>query len=545
MKRLLPLMSVCLLSVVAITAWGSSRRHPTVLYVGHWPSVHYAYRTIQAAVNVARPGDRVLIAAGDYHESPSSGVGVRVRTRDITVEGVDRNTVIVDGTKPGAASPCDPDPRFQNFGPVIHRPNGVLINGRNGIEVRASGVTVENLTVCNFVGTASANEFGNQVWFNGGAATGKTGLASYHVANVTTTSTYIPVAASPSQGTPPVPMAADAGVLISNVTGPGTVIHSFASNMADSGFHIAACPDCKAAFDHDTAKHNVIGFSATDAGGRLLLKHSVFEHNGAGVNLASENNEDAPPPQDGACPPGVRGPEPFAPERCTVIEHNTVQANNNSDVSPEAAEVFLGAGIDIAGGRHDLVFANYVSNQGSYGIVTTVFVSTGSGGFPNADCQQGRALPGNTCFFNASDNLIADNELRNDGFFENPTNGDLEDAALPATAPDCFRGNADRSGRLTVAPHGLPVGQDCAAHRGDTLFGVLGVQLLCAVGAFGDCHGGNGNAVLRPLAALSHLLQVPFDAAAVRDTRAIYPAPGRYVTPWPGRQPSLHPKESR
>jgi len=329
--------------------------------------------------------------------------------------------------------------------------------------------------------------------------------------------------------------------LISNAAGPGNVINSFASNMADSGFHIAGCPDCNAAFDRDTADHNVIGFSATDAGGRLLLENSLFEHNGAGVNLASENNENAPPPQDGACPPGTSGPEPIAPRICTVIEHNTVEANNNADISPEPAGVFLGAGIDIAGGQHDLVFSNDVSGQGSYGIVTTIFLSDRSGGFPNAGCQGGRAVPAVGCLFSASGDVIADNALQHNGTFTNPTNGDLADATVAGSAPNCYRGNTDRSGPLTGAPPGLQAAQGCAAPRGGTFFGVLGVEEVCAARAGVDCPAGYGNAALSLLAAWSHILHTSFDASALLNTRAIYPPPGNYVAPRPAPQPSLHP----
>ena len=403
--------------------------------------------------------------------------------------------------------------------------------------------------MCNFVGISQEDKFGNELWFDGGAGTGKTGLGHYRVADVTATSTYIPMAPIAQQAPPPVPMVARTGVLISNAAGPGRAIHSFASNIADAGFHIAGCPDCNAMFDHDTAKHNVIGLSATDAGGRLLLEHSVFEHNGDGVNLASENNEDAPPPQDGACPSGVAGPEPIAPGICTVIEHNTIGANNNTDVSPDTVEEpegFLGVGIDISGGQPDLVFKNHVSDQGSYSILTTVYVNaltTGRPGprFPNADCQAGRFLLPGACFFNASGNLIADNALGHDGTFANPTSGDLADATVADTASNCYRGNTHRSGRPTTAPHGLQAGQACAARRGATLVGVLGVQVACAARAFGGCHWGTGNAVLSSLATLSHLLHIPFDASTVRNTRAIYPSPGRYVAPRPASQPSLHP----
>ena len=47
--------------------------------------------TIQAAVDHARPGDLVLVAAGTYHES------VRVLRRGVTIRGEDRNTVVLDG----------------------------------------------------------------------------------------------------------------------------------------------------------------------------------------------------------------------------------------------------------------------------------------------------------------------------------------------------------------------------------------------------------------------------------------------------------------
>jgi hypothetical protein len=536
-RRLFTPLVVSAIALAAATQSSAGHRD-SLLHVGVWPGVSHTYRTIQAAVNAARPGDRILVAAGDYHESPAATTGVRVTTPDITIEGVDRNSVIVDGTKPGATRACDASPRFQNFGPITHRSNGVLLNGRNGIVIdHVSGVTVENLTVCNFLGASSMNQFGNEIWFDGGAATGRTGLGAYRVANITATSTYV---AESSPQPPPVSLAAYAGVLISNAAGPGSVTHSFASNMADSGFHIAACRDCNATFDHDIAIHNDIGFSGTDAGGRLLVENSLFEHNGAGINLASENNQDAPPPQDGLCPSGMSGPVPAAPSICTVIEHNAVQANDNLDVSPDAAEVFVGAGIDIAGGMHDLVFENRIADQSSYGVVTTVFANTHATAYPNARCQEGRPLPAGGCFFNASGNVVADNTLRHNGAFGNPTNGDLADATMAGKPANCFRDNSDGHGPPTMAPRGLQAAHGCAARRGDSLLGVLGVQLLCAVRAFGDC-GGNGSAALPVLASFSRALNARFDASALHNTRASYPAPGRYVAPRPGPQPSLRP----
>src|SRR5215469_9478195 len=130
---------------------------PQVLRVGSYHGIPGQFQTIQAAVNAAQPGDWILIGPGDYHEQGTSPAGVLVRTPNLHLRGMDRNHVIVDGTLPGASA-CSSDPALQDFGP----------NGRDGIEVlKTDGVSVENLTVCNFLSDNSGDN-GNQVWFNGG-----------------------------------------------------------------------------------------------------------------------------------------------------------------------------------------------------------------------------------------------------------------------------------------------------------------------------------------------------------------------------------------
>src|SRR5207253_1697613 len=44
------------------------RRGPHVLLVGTWHHIRGHYRSIQAAVDAAKPGDWILVAPGDYHE---------------------------------------------------------------------------------------------------------------------------------------------------------------------------------------------------------------------------------------------------------------------------------------------------------------------------------------------------------------------------------------------------------------------------------------------------------------------------------------------
>src|SRR5438552_12623902 len=130
-----------------LSAASTSGRTSRALLVGTWHGRRGPFRSIQAAVNAARAGDWILVAPGDYHESPTASVGVRITTPDLHLVGLNRNTVVVDGDRPGAPSACDPAPRWRNLGPGGAGRDG----GRDGIVVTASGVVVENLTACNFL----------------------------------------------------------------------------------------------------------------------------------------------------------------------------------------------------------------------------------------------------------------------------------------------------------------------------------------------------------------------------------------------------------
>jgi hypothetical protein len=148
MKASLRLLPVSVLSAVVLAACGSSSSNTTVtssgsqintaakhrpgttLYVGRWTGTHHAYRTIQVAVDAAKPGDWILVGPGDYHESPGSRDGVRITTPNIHLRGLTRSGVIVDGTRPGAPEPCDPQARWQNLGPGRAGRNGIVVTAR-------------------------------------------------------------------------------------------------------------------------------------------------------------------------------------------------------------------------------------------------------------------------------------------------------------------------------------------------------------------------------------------------------------------------------
>jgi pectin methylesterase-like acyl-CoA thioesterase len=87
--------------------------------------------TLQLAIAQAQPGDRIVLSAGTY---PGGNVVPRER-HDITIVGADRNAVVLDGA----------DRR------------------KNGILVRADGVTILNMSAHNFLENAfywnGANRF--------------------------------------------------------------------------------------------------------------------------------------------------------------------------------------------------------------------------------------------------------------------------------------------------------------------------------------------------------------------------------------------------
>lgn len=401
---------------------------PNVLLVcngsfGGCPRAAGHFTSIQAAVNAAQPGDWILVWPGIYHEKGSPTAGVLITTPGIHLRGMARNLVVVDGTNPGARGPCSADPQLQDA-------NGGV--GRNGIEVfKTDGTSVENLTVCNYL--SGTGNTGNQVWFNGGDGSGAIGMASYHGAYLTASSTFFQAGIS---------NPAMYGVFASNASGPGTIEHAYASNMADSSFYVGACPDCNAIVRFVHAENSALGYSGTNAGGHLLIEDSEWDHNRVGILPNSLANDDLPSPQDGACPDNPA-------HSCTFIQRNFVHDNNNANTPAVGltATSPVGTGILLSGSRNDTVSNNRVTHQGAWGILINDFPDTSppstnplycAGGIPNQPTPFGMA-----CYFVAFGNVVTGNVLASNGGFDNPTNSDLADASIPFSIDNCFTQNSD------------------------------------------------------------------------------------------------------
>lgn len=173
------------------------------------------YKTIQEAVDAAEPGDMVLVSEGIYKEA------VNVTTKNLTIRGLDRNKVILDGE----------------------------FKLENGIRVLdAGGVVVENMTARNY----TSNGF---FW---------TGVDGYRGSYLTAYRN------------------GDYGVYAFDSYN-GQLDNSFGSGSPDAGFYIGQCYECNAVIDNVVSEHNGLGYSGTNSGGNLYIINSTFRNNRAGI----------------------------------------------------------------------------------------------------------------------------------------------------------------------------------------------------------------------------------------------------------------------
>jgi hypothetical protein len=185
--------------------------------------------SLQEAVDAAEPGGMVLIDPGTYRES------VVVRTPFLTIRGMDRDAVIIDGE--------------------FERAIGVHV-------IEADGVAIENLTVRNHRG--SGVRWTRVHGFRGSLLTaidnGGTGIA---------------------------------------VVGSdwGQIDRSYASGSA-AGFSVEGCFPCHAVVRGVIAEHNAIGFRGNNAGGALAIVNSAWQHNEAGIVPSTVDSRVGAPQRD-------------------------------------------------------------------------------------------------------------------------------------------------------------------------------------------------------------------------------------------------------
>jgi hypothetical protein len=424
--------------VMAVTAISVSAASARVLRVGSFHGIRGQFTSIQAAVDAAKPGDWVLVGPGDYKEhsgrAPSHRAdlasGVLIKTPRLYLRGMNRNTVIVDGTKPGSAK-CSKKNADQEFGPAGAKHAGPI--GLNGVMVwKAANVWVQNLTVCNYL--HGSGDTGNEIWWNGGDGTGKVGGHGYLGSYLNATTTFFK-----NEET-----AAQYGIFSSNWNG-GTWDQSYTSNFNDSGYYIGACQQqCNQVVNHAHGQFNALGYSGSNSGGSLVVKNSEFDQNEDGFDTNSQNGDD-PAPQNGACPNNGVSPVTHT-HSCWVFMDNFVHDNNNPNIASAGAAAAgpVGTGMSVSGGRNDTIMHNRFVNNNAWGLILVPYSDSGppcDGGTLNSPI-----LGKGSCLFDEWGDALVGNSFSHNGGYGNVTNGDFEQLNFEQHPSDCFRGNTDTAG---------------------------------------------------------------------------------------------------
>ncbi|MFN2613867.1 MAG: right-handed parallel beta-helix repeat-containing protein [Actinomycetota bacterium] len=295
------------------------------------------YPSIQAAVDAAHPGDTVLIAAGQYNNlnQPSGRLGqgqslgsmVLVQTPGLRIRGASHSGTVLDGTHYSAPNT-----------PVLDGDGLPKSSYDVGIEVEADDVLVENLTAHNFL-------YHGIHWFNVKGYWGRY-LTAY------------------DEG--------DYGIFAFG-SRCGEFSDSYTSGNPDSGFYIGECFPCDAVVHHIDAEQNALGYSGTNAGGNLVLRDSIWSHNGIGISPSSLDSEARPP------------------ERGLEIKNNIVDENNQQDAPGLGIQSsFWGLGIVLPGVNSNIVAGNHVVDNAVAGVVISPLPSDN-----NVYLASGNAVWGN------------------------------------------------------------------------------------------------------------------------------------------------------
>lgn len=272
------LLLIFIVVAVAITA-RDIKNHPTivrprgtVLLVGDYDGFNSNFNNIQAAINAASPGDYIIIAPGYYTEGTPSNQIV-INKPNLHLVGLNENSVIIGAyqltPKPGS-NPCyQTQAQSQN------------LQNQNGVVIESTGVSIENLTVCNFSGSNSAQS-GAQIEITN-LRQASTPIYT-NITDVNLTSNFLTGVKQQ-----PEPLS-NFGI---NVQGNVDlkVKGSVLSNFAASGLNLSNCTRCHLSVDDLQFLNSFSGIILKNVNGNFTINNSTFLNNFSGIDTFDVNGK--------------------------------------------------------------------------------------------------------------------------------------------------------------------------------------------------------------------------------------------------------------
>ena len=239
------------------------------------------------------------------------------------------------------------------------------------------------------------------------------------------------------------------GIFTSNTFGPGLYTQVYANNRPTRPSTSAPVRTATRSSTTPTPQNSDLGYSGTNSGGHLIIQNSEFDNNQSGFVTNSQNNDDAPSPQDGVCPGGGTGPT--GTHSCWLFTKNSVHDNNNPNVPDDGRR-------GSRSGRQRRRDRRRSQRHGQrQHRLQQRRLGNPAGALPrHRDAAADRPLrrrrrDGNrrhstSATTTTSATRSSNNTLTNNGFFGNPSNVDLAEISNLEQPGNCWHGNVDTGG---------------------------------------------------------------------------------------------------
>src|SRR5439155_3407205 len=171
--------------------------------------------------------------------------------------------------------------------------------------------------------------------------------------------------------------------------------------------------------------------------------------------------------------------------------NNAIHDNNNPNVPGNGSGLSggapVGTGMILAGSTYVTLSGNTVTHNGAWGELLADLPDQEASADNNPNpCQGGTFVPvpgGETCYFPAYGNVSESNDFSGNGFFGNPSNGDIGLSTMEHSPGNCFSGDSvpdgtdppdlESNGSYRPSDDGMCT----SANSGDQ--GVLAAEVLC------------------------------------------------------------------